>query len=471
MEIAIAKLRRDGATQPRAEIYEDTVSEYADAMSNGSASSFPPVVAFYDGTDYWLADGFHRVCAALRIGREKIVADIQQGTRRDAQLFAAGCNATHGRPRSNAEKRRAVERLLRDDEWSQWSDREIARRCHVSPMSVGRVRSEITVTSYSDDQPPAQTERRYVDKHGNHATMRIPQRGSAPPSPSAPMPASAPAPQAKAAGVEYITLDQWAKLSSSAKQEALNEEPRGGFNRQDDTDADSMGNIEWARWSWNPVTGCKHNCPYCYARDIAERFYPQKFEPVLHPYRLNIPAASKPRGDSTAERNVFTCSMADLFGKWVPREWIEAVLRACVNAPEWNFLFLTKFPSRLTEFDFPDNAWVGTSVDCQARVDAAEKAFRKVRAKFKWLSCEPLIEPLKFSSLEMFDWIVIGGASRSTATPEYTPPAEWLGALFMEAARCGLGVYLKTNGRPREYPGRGAQTAPAELQYLPSKVA
>jgi hypothetical protein len=77
-------------------------------------------------------------------------------------------------------------------------------------------------------------------------------------------------------------------------------------------------NIEWAAWSWNPVTGCLHNCDYCYARDIANRLYPQQFEPSFLPARLTMPDNTKqiaPRwqGD-TGHTNVFTCSMADMFG-------------------------------------------------------------------------------------------------------------------------------------------------------------
>ena len=57
----------------------------------------------------------------------------------------------------------------------------------------------------------------------------------------------------------------------------------GKMNAQDND------SIDWAKFSWNPVTGCLHNCPYCYARDIAERFYPEKFAPTLHLDRLAAP--------------------------------------------------------------------------------------------------------------------------------------------------------------------------------------
>lgn len=285
---------------------------------------------------------------------------------------------------------------------------------------------------------------------------------------------------------EYITLDQWHALPQKDREAALHAEPKGTFNAQsserdehrkmlgDPDYIESSGNIEWAKHSHNPVTGCKHNCPYCYARDIAERFYPYKFAPALIPHKIHLPRTRTPPDRAATDigyKNVFTCSMADLFGKWVPKEWIDAVIASCAAAPAWNFLLLTKFPSRLVEFDFPDNCWVGTTVDCQARVEAAEKAFANVRAKFKWLSCEPLIEPLKFKRLNVFDWIVIGGASRSSQTPEYVPPAAWLGELFVQAVSHGLGIYLKTNGRPREYPGRAPTSAPEAMRYLPSASA
>jgi protein gp37 len=222
------------------------------------------------------------------------------------------------------------------------------------------------------------------------------------------------------------------------------------FNEQKGQD-----NIEWARWSWNPVTGCKHNCIYCYARDIAERFYPQKFEPSIIPERLAVPYTQQPpEGGGPGYRNVFTCSMADLWGRWVPQAWIDAVLATVTENPQWNFLMLTKFPGRMAEQAWPVNAWVGTSVDTQARVAAAEKAFANVKAGVKWLSCEPMLEPLKFSSLAMFDWVVIGGQTRSTQAPEFQPKWEWIEDLLWQARKAGCKVYFKTNllNRPREYP-------------------
>jgi len=271
---------------------------------------------------------------------------------------------------------------------------------------------------------------------------------------------------------DYYTLEEWQALTDEDREKALAvKDASKHFNAQGDNEG-----IEWALWSWNPVTGCEHNCPYCYARDIAERFYDQKFAPSIWPARLRAPENTPfPEAKATewmGHKNVFTCSMADLFGRWVPREWIDAVLGVVREAPRWNFLFLTKFPQRMAEFDFPDNAWVGTTVDCQVRVKNAEKAFRKIKAGVKWLSCEPLIEPLTFADIGAFDWVVLGGASQSSQTPEWHPPRAWVNAVEDAAQAAGVQFYEKSNllRRIRSYPGLPAtepQSAPEPLRYLP----
>jgi hypothetical protein len=136
--LAIAAIRTDGGTQTRAMLNEEQIVSYAEAMDDGAV--FPPVTVFYDGTTYWLADGFHRLEATRRGSVKTIAADVRQGTRRDAILFSVGANAQHGLHRSNDDKRRAVTLLLSDSEWVKWSDREIAKACGVSPTFVGSLR-------------------------------------------------------------------------------------------------------------------------------------------------------------------------------------------------------------------------------------------------------------------------------------------------------------------------------------------
>jgi len=87
--------------------------------------------------------------------------------------------------------------------------------------------------------------------------------------------------------------------------------------------------IEWCDFTWNPVTGCYHGCDYCYARRIAHRFFPKTvgFNPYFWRDRLREPLALK------KPARIFVCSMADLFGDWVPREWIEAVFETVRDCP------------------------------------------------------------------------------------------------------------------------------------------
>jgi protein gp37/ParB-like chromosome segregation protein Spo0J len=230
--------------------------------------------------------------------------------------------------------------------------------------------------------------------------------------------------------------------------------------------------ISWAAWSWNPVTGCRHECRYCYARDLANRSsysatYPVGFTPLFHHERLDAPANTtipKEHADDPEWRRVFVCSMADLYGKWVPKEWIDQVHTAMLAAPEWEYLLLTKFPSRYKQFELPPRAWVGTSVDTQRRVNIAENAFRDIEGvHVKWLSLEPLLEPLVFRDLSVFDWVVIGAQTETVqpwgVEPAVSPKFEWVADLVAQAREAGCRVHLKPNLRtvpgmdlPNEYP-------------------
>jgi uncharacterized ParB-like nuclease family protein len=129
------------ATKMRVAVDEYGVSEYAEAMRKGA--KFPPVDLYFDGKTYWIGDGHHRCRAAKQAERPTIQAVVREGGERQAMLHAAGANARHGRPRTALDKRHVVMILLLDEEWGQWSDREIARRCEVTHPFVGKLRAEL----------------------------------------------------------------------------------------------------------------------------------------------------------------------------------------------------------------------------------------------------------------------------------------------------------------------------------------
>jgi hypothetical protein len=162
--IEIAAIRADQRAQPRENLSTSATEAYAEDMAAGA--SFPPLVVFYDGSTYWLADGFHRRYAAVSLGLVEFQCDVRAGGLRDAILFSCQVNSAHGVPRTNEDKRRAVTKLLLDEEWSKWSDHEIARRCAVGNDLVRIVRKEVVTSGNASEK------RTYKTKHGTAAKMK-----------------------------------------------------------------------------------------------------------------------------------------------------------------------------------------------------------------------------------------------------------------------------------------------------------
>ncbi|MBW4648929.1 MAG: hypothetical protein KME06_09525 [Kastovskya adunca ATA6-11-RM4] len=140
-EIDTRLIRRDGGTQTRAKLHEETLQEYKRAWENGI--TLPPIDLFFDGLNYWLGDGYHRLTSKEQREEKTIAANIYQGTQRDAVRHSLQANSRHGLPRSAADKRRAVIRALKDEEWSQWSNVEIGRLCNVDEKLVRNIKIEL----------------------------------------------------------------------------------------------------------------------------------------------------------------------------------------------------------------------------------------------------------------------------------------------------------------------------------------
>ncbi|MDE6837342.1 MAG: phage Gp37/Gp68 family protein [Acutalibacter sp.] len=241
-------------------------------------------------------------------------------------------------------------------------------------------------------------------------------------------------------------------------------------------------NIEWCDSTWNPVTGCKHGCEYCYAQRIATRFggydgsdrsittrnplpraelhqpltitrqngktvnspFPFGFEPTLHHYRLGEPQqARKPQ-------TIFVCSMADLFGAWVPIRWIVEVLDACEAAPQHRYMFLTKNPERYAQLDrlalLPrrDNFWYGSTITSKE-----SRRFNGTISLNTFLSIEPLHEYLDVG-LGSFggDRLIIIGAETGNRAGKITPEKAWVDNICEAADLTQAAVFMKDSLRP-----------------------
>lgn len=168
--LSLSAIRIDGGTQPRCEIDQNLVAEYAEAMEEDA--EFPPVVVFYDGVNYWLADGFHRYHAAKQAGITGIQSEIKQGTQRDAILYSVGANVDHGKRRTNADKRRAVNILLNDAEWGGRSARWVAKTCRVTHTFVDNAKRSLATVASDLEETPKRT-RSYISRSGVQTEMNV----------------------------------------------------------------------------------------------------------------------------------------------------------------------------------------------------------------------------------------------------------------------------------------------------------
>ena len=414
-------------------------------------------------------DGWHRYQACIQTGAEPSFVDFE-GDTAAALKFVVSANLMR-RHLNESQRGMIAAGFAQVPQGRQSGDTkdvslrlsEAADLLNVSEKTVSDAR---TVLASDDAEKIAAVEQ--GEKSVSQAAREVRQE----------RPRPTPKPRAKpktALAVYPKTVAEWQLMPAADRQAyCAHRDPKATLNQEKKGEDDNL--IDWAKYTWNPITGCLHNCPYCYARDISERFagtpgFPNGFEPTFRADRLAAPLNARPRdNDDERGRRIFAGSMTDLFGRWVPAEWIEASLSVMRQATQWEFLMLTKFPKRMVEFDIPANAWAGTSVDCQARVGAAEAAFADIGGKYHWLSCEPLIEPLRFRHLDRFHLIVIGGASASNETPKWIPPFSWLDDLHRQAAEAGVAVFMKSNlyrkespeGPQYEYLGR----APDVFHYL-----
>ena len=165
IQLELKKIRTDGGTQTREKLNQDTVQAYAEHMREGDV--FPSIIVYHDGSEYWLASGFHRYFAAKSNASLTIGTEVRVGTLKEAKMFSYKANEGNKRGLSmtDADNRQIIIKMLQDPDLKEWSNKQIADWVGVSKMTVGRVKNSL---EEKEDKPK---DTKYVDKHGNTTTM------------------------------------------------------------------------------------------------------------------------------------------------------------------------------------------------------------------------------------------------------------------------------------------------------------
>jgi protein gp37 len=249
--------------------------------------------------------------------------------------------------------------------------------------------------------------------------------------------------------------------------------------------------IEWTEATWNPTTGCDRisaGCDNCYALTLAKRLKAMGlakyqadgdartsgpgFGVTVHPGALDEPLRwRKPR-------TVFVNSMSDLFHARVPVPFIAQVFVTMARTPRHTYQVLTKRPERMArivgdEFDggtalldattteddamvlhdeWPlPNVWLGTSIELDRHTGRAD-ALRNTAAAVRFISVEPLLDPLPSLDLAGIDWLIAGGESGPGARP--VDPG-WVRDLRDRCQASGVAFFFKQwGGRTPKAGGR-----------------
>jgi protein gp37 len=201
--------------------------------------------------------------------------------------------------------------------------------------------------------------------------------------------------------------------------------------------------IEWCDYTLNPIVGCPHNCPFCYARRQAKR---QKqrcelcYQFVPHPHLERLDQPSRIRKPS----RIFIDSMWDWNAEGVKEEWLVAIIEKMKECPQHTFQILSKRPKRYDRLEYPPNVWLGTSIsttaDCYRVVDLCNLKAKKI----KFVSVEPIHERIDFWFSKGIDWIIVGAETGQRKGRVKAEPG-WINSIIQNAQAGRIPLFIKDN--------------------------
>lgn len=177
--------------------------------------------------------------------------------------------------------------------------------------------------------------------------------------------------------------------------------------------------IGWADFTWNPITGCKRGCPYCYARKIYQRFNKEPFTKIVfHNERLKEPYKLK------KPSKIFVGSMSDI--EYWSMYAVNQIIRVCYENPQHTFMFLTKYPYGYQGFDWPENTMQGLTITGFG--DRLTQSTQLAQMRYfprPYLSIEPLIGKITAEISPKFESVIVG-VETGNRKGKITPEKEWI---------------------------------------------
>jgi protein gp37 len=211
--------------------------------------------------------------------------------------------------------------------------------------------------------------------------------------------------------------------------------------------------ISWADLTWNPVTGCSkvsEGCRFCYAEALATKFGWSKRPWTAQNAAANVRERPERLGQPLRLKQpsrIFVNSMSDLFHERVSDAYIARVVDVIRQTPQHRYQMLTKRPERPAgmAIDWPENLWLGTSVE-DVRVVHRIDALRRVPVRTRFLSCEPLLGPLPNLDLDGIHWVIVGGESGKNFRPM---EQAWAREIRDQAVERGIAFFYKQDAAYR----------------------